>query len=114
MPHFIIDCTENVLKMQEPQVVLEAVFEAAFSTGLFVRNDIKVRLNPFVYSLVQGASDDFIHVFGNIKEGRNGKQKAALSKVIVSKLNSMFLDVPIISMNSRDFTKESYYNKTMM
>ena len=114
MPHFIIDCTENVLKMQEPRVVLEAVFETAFSTGLFARNDIKVRLNPFVHSLVQGAADDFIHVFGNIREGRNGEQKANLSKVIVAKLNELFPEVPIVSMNIRDFTKESYCNKTMV
>jgi 5-carboxymethyl-2-hydroxymuconate isomerase len=34
--------------------------------------------------------------------------------VIVTKLNELFPDVPIISMNIRDFTKESYYNKTMV
>ena len=114
MPHFIIDCTERILKVKEPRKVIEDVFEAAYSTGLFARNDIKVRLNPFKYSLVQGADDDFIHVFGNIMEGRSAEQKAALSKVIVTKLNNLFPDVPIISMNIRDFTKESYCNKTMI
>ncbi len=114
MPHFILDCTENVLEIQEPRKVIQAVFETAFTTGLFDRNDIKVRLNPFKHSLVQGADDDFIHVFGNIMEGRTPDQKANLSKVIVSKLNELFPDVPIISMNIRDFTKESYCNKTMV
>ena len=114
MPHFILDCTERVLEIHEPKKVLEAVFEIAFSTGLFEKNDIKVRLNPYKHSLVQGADNDFIHVFGNIMEGRNDEQKANLSKAIVTKLNEMFLDVPIISMNVRDFEKASYCNKTMI
>ena len=114
MPHFIIDCTERVLEIHKPRKVLEAVFETAYSTGLFGRDDIKVRLNPYKYSLVQSADKDFIHVFGNIMEGRNAEQKANLSKVIVSQLNELFPEVPIISMNIRDFTKESYCNKTML
>lgn len=114
MPHFIIDCTENILELQEPRVVLEAVLETAFATGVFVKNDIKVRLNPFKYSLVQSGDADFIHVFGNIMEGRNDEQKSNLSKKIVSKLNELFPDVPIISMNIREFDKVTYINKSML
>ncbi len=114
MPHFILDCTESILQKQEPQKVIQEVFETAFSTGLFERNDIKVRLNPFRYSLVQGGDADFVHVFGNIMEGRTDEQKAELSKRIVSKLKELFPDVPILSMNIRDFEKSSYCNKTMI
>ncbi len=114
MPHFILDCTENILELQNPRKTIETVFETAFETGLFARNDIKVRLNPFKHSLVQAGNDDFIHVFGNIMEGRTPEQKANLSKVIVRKLNELFPNVPIISMNISDFTKESYCNKTMV
>ena len=114
MPHFILDCTAEVLEMQDPQKTLQAVFETAFETGLFSRNDIKVRLNPFEHSLVQGENANFIHVFGNIMEGRTATQKSNLSQMIVSKLNVLFPEVPIISMNIRDFTKESYFNKSMI
>ncbi len=114
MPHFILDCSERILELQDPQKVIEKVFEAAIDSGLFAKNDIKVRLNPFKYSLVQSGDADFIHVFGNIMEGRTAEQKANLSKMIVTVLNDLFPDVPIISMNIRDFTKESYCNKTML
>ena len=114
MPHFILDCSENILELQDPRKVLEAVLETAFSTGLFERNDIKVRLNPFKYSLVQSGKADFIHVFGNIMEGRTADQKAELSFAIVTTLNTLFPQVPIVSMNVRDFEKESYCNKTMV
>ena len=40
MPHFILDCSENILEIQEPKKVIEAVFEIAFSTGMFEINDI--------------------------------------------------------------------------
>lgn len=114
MPHFILDCTERILEIQEPKVVLKDVLETAYSTGLFDKNDIKVRLNPFKYSLVQQGDNDFIHVFANIMEGRTDDQKAKLSRLIVTKLKSMFPDVPIISINIRDFEKASYCNKTMV
>ena len=114
MPHFILDCTERILEIQDPQKVIKAVFETAFETGLFGRNDIKVRLNPFKHSLVQGGDTDFIHVFGNIMVGRTDAQKAHHSKSIVTKLTSMFPNVPIISINIRDFDKVSYCNKSMV
>ena len=114
MPHFILDCSENILEIQEPRKIIEAVFETAFEAGLFERNDIKVRLNPYKYSLAQSGEADFIHVFGNIMEGRTDEQKANLSKMIVTKLTSMFQQVPIISINIRDFEKASYCNKSMI
>lgn len=114
MPHFILDCSERILDIQEPKKTIEAVFETAFETGLFERDDIKVRLNPFKYSLVQSGEADFIHVFGNIMQGRTDDQKADLSRRIVAKLNELFSEVPIISMNIRDFEKASYCNKTMV
>ena len=114
MPHFTLDCSENILELQEPKKVLEEVFESAFSTGLFGRYDIKVRMNPFKHSLVQGSDADFIHVFANIMEGRTTEQKNNLSKLIITKLKFMFPDVPIISINIRDFEKDTYCNRTMI
>lgn len=114
MPHFILDCTENILEIQKPKKVIEAVFETAFSTGLFDRDDIKVRLNPYKYSLVQSGEADFIHVFANIMEGRTEEQKTELSYAIVTTLHTLFPEVPIISMNIRDFESASYCNKSMI
>jgi 5-carboxymethyl-2-hydroxymuconate isomerase len=47
-------------------------------------------------------------------EGRNDNQKADLSKKIVSTLKIMFPDIPILSINLREFDKSSYCNKTMV
>ena len=114
MPHFILDCSENILEIKDPKELMGNVFETAFSTGLFERKNIKVRLNPYKYSLANASDQDFIHVFANIMEGRTDQQKASLSKQIVLQLTQMFPGVELISINIRDFEKASYINKTML
>ena len=52
MPHFIVDCSKNILELKDPKEILNEVFETAFSTGLFSKDAIKVRLNSYKYSLV--------------------------------------------------------------
>jgi len=84
------------------------------STDLFDKGDIKVRINPFKYYNIGNTKDDFIHIFANIMEGRTVSQKSNLSKRIVTELKLMFPDVPIISINIRDFEKTTYCNKSMV
>ncbi|MEP6806840.1 MAG: 5-carboxymethyl-2-hydroxymuconate Delta-isomerase [Flavobacterium sp.] len=114
MPHFIIDCSENVLRLKSADDIMQEVFNSALSTDLFIASEIKVRINPFSYYNNGNSLDDFIHVFAYIMEGRNTDQKAKLSKEIVSKLNEILPEVPVISINIMDFEKASYFNKTMI
>lgn len=114
MPHFVIDCSENIIRLKTPQEIIEAVYNTAEATGLFADGDIKARINPYTHYTVGGTRNDFIHVFGHIMQGRNAGQKANLSKQIVTRLKSMFPDVPVISMNVIDFEKATYCNKTMV
>lgn len=114
MPHFVIDCSENVIKLKSPNEIIQKVYDIAESTGLFDKGDIKVRINPFEYYTTGNSKDDFIHVFGNIMEGRTVSQKSDVSSKIVSELKVMFPNVPIISINIRDFEKATYCNRSMV
>ncbi|MEN2488288.1 5-carboxymethyl-2-hydroxymuconate Delta-isomerase [Flavobacterium sp. B11] len=114
MPHFIIDCSENVLRRLAADEIIQGVFDAALSTDLFTASEIKVRINPFTNYNNGNTLDDFIHVFGYIMEGRNDEQKGNLSKVIVTKLNDLLPEVSVISMNVQEFEKSNYFNKTMI
>jgi 5-carboxymethyl-2-hydroxymuconate isomerase len=114
MPHFVIDCSENILKLKSPEEIMQNVYNSAESTELFDLGDIKVRINPFQYYNVGNLKDDFIHIFGNILEGRTTIQKSMLSKEIIKNLKAMFPEVPILSINIRDFEKASYCNKSMV
>lgn len=93
---------------------MKQVFNQATASDLFTKGDIKVRIQTFDQFIAGDGQEDFIHVFGNIMEGRTDEQKANLSHRIVSALKGLFPQVPIISMNIRDFEKASYRNKTMV
>jgi 5-carboxymethyl-2-hydroxymuconate isomerase len=114
MPHFVIDCSPNVLKLKTPQEIIQAIHDTAEATQLFAKGDIKVRINSYEHFTVGNTDNDFIHVFGYIMEGRNTAQKAALSRDIVSMLKTMFPAVPVISMNVADFEKATYCNRKML
>ena len=113
MPHFVIDCSEDIIAMKSPEEIMQNVYNTAESTQLFSKGDIKVRINPFKHYNIGNSKDDFIHIFANIMEGRTISQKAQLSKSIIRELKNMFPDVPIISINIRDFEKATYFNKSM-
>ncbi|WMI64776.1 5-carboxymethyl-2-hydroxymuconate Delta-isomerase [Aestuariibaculum sp. YM273] len=114
MPHFIIDCSKQILEQKSPEDIMQKVYDAAKSTRLFLPEEIKVRINSFEYYNTGNTKDNFIHVFGNIMQGRSEGQKANLSKIIITKLKSIFPEIPIISMNIRDFEKATYFNKEMI
>jgi 5-carboxymethyl-2-hydroxymuconate isomerase len=114
MPHFIIDCSENVIQQKSPDEIMQAVYDVAEATGLFVENDIKVRLRPYQYFQLGKNKKDFIHIFGNIMEGRSTEQKAHLSQKIIGRLNKMFPDISILSINIREFEKATYSNKALI
>ncbi|WP_421976011.1 5-carboxymethyl-2-hydroxymuconate Delta-isomerase [Roseivirga seohaensis] len=114
MPHFIIDCSEDVLNQASAQNIMQTVYDTAESSNLFAVGDIKVRINPFKHYNIGNTKDDFIHIFANIMEGRTDEQKLSLSKAIVSVLKEMMPQVTIISMNIREFERSNYCNKSMV
>jgi 5-carboxymethyl-2-hydroxymuconate isomerase len=114
MPHFIIDCSENIVQQKSPDEIMQAVYDVAEATGLFAVSDIKVRLRPYQYFKLGTDKSDFIHVFGNIMEGRSTEQKANLSKKIIQRLSDLFPDLSALSINIREFEKATYSNKALI
>lgn len=114
MPHFIIECSENLIKDTSKQEVMQLVYETAEASELFAKGDIKVRIKVYEDYIVGGEKKDFIHVFGNIMEGRTAEQKNNLSSNIVMVLKELFPNSPVVSMNIRDFEKVGYCNKSMV
>ena len=114
MPHFVIDCSDDVLTIQTEEFVIEQVHVTAHASGLFEENDIKVRVRPFSKYAVGNRKTSFIHVFADIMEGRTTEQKAQLSNAVVRRLTSLFPDVAYIAMNVRDFEQATYCNRGMV
>lgn len=114
VPHFIIDCSNDVLGTCSDLQLIEQIHIVANDSDLFDENDIKVRVRPFSNFSVGNKREAFIHVFASIMQGRTTEQKSALSKSIVTKLVSMFPDVPNIAMNVSEFEKATYCNRHML
>ncbi|MEH6452173.1 MAG: 5-carboxymethyl-2-hydroxymuconate Delta-isomerase [Psychromonas sp.] len=114
MPHFLMDCSESVLKSYDEEFIIEQIHLVANATGLFDEGDIKVRINPFGKYSVGNKRVDFIHVFAHIMQGRTTEQKANLSQQVVTKLVAMFPDIPNVAMNISDFEKATYCNRAML
>lgn len=114
MPHFIIECSEDIITNKTPEEIMFAVYTVAEATGLFAENDIKVRLSPYKYYKLGEGKKNFIHIFGNIMEGRSIEQRADLSKKIIARLNQMFPDISILSINISEFEMATYCNKALI
>ncbi|MGI9580806.1 5-carboxymethyl-2-hydroxymuconate Delta-isomerase [Chryseobacterium sp. RRHN12] len=114
MPHFIIECSQDILRQRTPDELLDAVYEAADATGLFTPNDIKVRLQPYQYYRLGTGKKDFLHVFGYIMQGRTTDQKADLSRQITSRLSGLLPEISFLSVNISDFERATYSNKALL
>jgi 5-carboxymethyl-2-hydroxymuconate isomerase len=79
MPHFIIDCSDNIILKISPNDIMKTAPGTAEATGLFAPGDIKVRLRPFQYYKLEDNKENFIHIFAYIMDGRSTEQKANLS-----------------------------------
>lgn len=114
MPHFIIDCSQDILQQRPPDELMDAVYKVADATGLFAPNDIKVRLQPYQYYRLGTGKKNFLHVFGYIMEGRTTEQKAELSGQISTQLSELLPDISFLSVNISDFEAATYSNRALI
>jgi 5-carboxymethyl-2-hydroxymuconate isomerase len=77
MPHFIIECSNDIIKQKTPDEIMQAVYEVAEATGLFAENDIKVRINPYTYLQTRKYEKGF---YTYIRKYYGGKKRRAKSR----------------------------------
>lgn len=114
MPHFIVDCSQGILRIHDEESIIARLHRVVNSSGLFEESDIKIRVRAFENYAVGGGREDFIHTFGWIMQGRSVEQRAALSMVIVSELAEMFPTLPRIAANIDEFERATYFNRSML
>ncbi|QIH34921.1 MULTISPECIES: 5-carboxymethyl-2-hydroxymuconate Delta-isomerase [Sphingobacterium] len=114
MPHFIIDCSQDILQTIAPAELMGAVYETAAAAGIFAANDIKVRIQPYQYYRLGNNKTNFLHVFGYIMEGRTMEQKANLSKTITARLKKLLPSISFLSMSISEFEAATYCNSSLI
>lgn len=113
MPHIVIECSEKVLKLQDPNELVQAVYDAVISVDGFPDN-VMVRIVPFKHFITIGSKDNFIYICASILEGRSTKQKKELSTKVVTLLKGMLPQLAKISMTFREFDRTTFTNNSMV
>ena len=114
MPHFVLDCSAEILHSHSKSEIAHQVHDVVVASGLFELSDIKIRVNDYEDYLVGGKRTAFIHVFASVLEGRTIEQRAALSRSVIDRLTAMFPAVPNIAMNVSEFERATYFNRSML
>jgi 5-carboxymethyl-2-hydroxymuconate isomerase len=114
MPHFVIHSNKTFIDQQDPNKIMQTVFEQAKASGLFPNSIIKVRIAPFEHSIVDGEDQDLIHIIAWIMGGRTNEQKKDLADKIIEALVKICPQLPMISIDMRDIDPATYSNREMI
>ncbi len=106
MPHCVVEHSTNL----DSDLLVEKVFIAASSTGLFEPDgsDIKVRALGYSSYMTGPKKSDFIHVILKILFGRTSEQKLSLSNAVIEELVALATNDISITVEVVDMDRDSY------
>lgn len=108
MPHLIIEYARDMNIDDKVPAMLNAVHNAAVSTGLFDEGNIKVRALPLEYYRFGKGRDPFVHAQLRIQMGRNPEQKKNLSNTVLKALCDQGLPTGMITVEVVEMDTTSY------
>ena len=112
MPHMIIEFSQELASDKRVGSMMQAVHEAAFSSGLFEQSHIKIRMIPIQYYLTANSRDSFLHAQLRILSGRTPEQKKMLSQAVLASITDQHWPVKRITVEVVDMDRDSYYRYT--
>lgn len=108
MPHMIIEFAHELATDERIGSMMDAVYQAALSTGLFQDSHIKIRMIPVQYYRTGKNRDTFIHAQLRIHSGRKPEQKKMLSEVVLASMRDQHWPVKRFTVEVVDMDRESY------
>jgi len=108
MPHVIIEYTDDVIVSRQVRALIDAVFDAVVSVGLFNAENIKLRAIPIKHYRLGSDRQGFVHVQCRIHSGRSDVQKKALTTEILSAIKGLSLGVSVVTVEVIDMDAASY------
>ena len=112
MPHMIIEFSHDLATAERIGNMMDAVHQAALSTGLFEEGHIKIRMIPVQYYRTGKSRDAFIHAQLRIHAGRNSEQKKMLSEAVLVSIRDQHWPVKRLTVEVVDMDRESYSRYT--
>ncbi|MCP4762197.1 MAG: 5-carboxymethyl-2-hydroxymuconate Delta-isomerase [archaeon] len=108
MPHCIIEYSKEIEDFVKPIQMINAVYQGALKSDLFVEDDIKTRSIAFDSYQAGSLKKAFVHVTVKILFGRKLEQKKALSKLVLSCLKEVDFPPILLTVEIVEMEKESY------
>ncbi len=110
MPHLIIEYAHDMDVEDKIPAMLDAVHQAAVSTGLFVDSHVKVRAVPVMHYRIGTGHDPFIHAQLRIQMGRDQVKKRNLSETVLQAIRNQcwpakIMTVEVIEMDTPSYAK---------
>jgi 5-carboxymethyl-2-hydroxymuconate isomerase len=113
MPHCIIDYSEDVAAQIDIDLLIEAVHQGAFASGLFPEYDIKTRAASFSRHRMGRTRDSFVHVAVHLLDGRDDAQKIELSESVLAHLEPLLTRVISVGVEICDMHRASYRKRVL-
>lgn len=108
MPHIIVEYAEQLFTDVEVNDVLKRVHNSVADSGLFDVSHIKTRAYCFKQFTHAEGNDPYLHVQARIKSGRTSDNKKYLSNEIMNCLESLNIQVPLMTVEIIDMDRDSY------
>ncbi|MCG7543649.1 5-carboxymethyl-2-hydroxymuconate Delta-isomerase [Pseudoalteromonas sp. MM17-2] len=106
MPHIVVEHSEDLPVL--PQVLVEKVHQATFSSGLFELDAIKTRAIAYRHYQLGENKEGFIHICAYIMAGRSPIQKQQLSNHLLECLRTYCRESDCLSVDVRDLEPDIY------
>lgn len=108
MPHLIIEFARDLAEDGEIPALLDAVHNAALSTGLFQEEHIRTRAVPVIHYCTGTGRAPFMHAQLRIHSGRSTDDKHALSTAVLAALRAAHWPVASITVEVVDMDRDTY------
>lgn len=113
MPHCVIEYSSEIAEQVSIDTLMAAVYEAAFSSGLFPEYHIKTRAVAYDHFRIGQTKDTFVHVNLHLLSGRDDDQKSELSEKVLAGVESLLPQVAVVSVEIIDMHRASYRKRVL-
>ena len=108
MPHFIIEYGNVFTNDHQKEAAMRLAIKCGENSQIMNREDIKVRLQPFIDFLAADGRESFLHITVRLLEGRTNAQKETLSCLLRNRFAEEYNDCESISIDIQDMNAFAY------
>ncbi|SDJ61408.1 5-carboxymethyl-2-hydroxymuconate Delta-isomerase [Microbulbifer yueqingensis] len=108
MPHLVIEYAEKLEDSISIPALVSTAQEAMHRSGLFAPHTIKTRALPYRHFIAGEKGGSFIHAEVRLLDGRDEREREALSSAVFNALCQFADGVPAVTVEVREMDPACY------